>query len=160
LAILHKDCPNCGTTVSNYITRCACGYSYERFDEEDPMQRLEAMAEEERLYLHYLAARAKQAIAEATEVRASASSDPTNDYWATCVEQTEATRAAVMAELHQQKLRNAEIAAAIAEARSNSAMQLGSPHFMEYRSTQGAHAVHSEGTLSTDTSAHIAKAAA
>jgi hypothetical protein len=156
LAISHKDCPSCGTTVSNYITRCACGYSYENLEEEDPTQRLQATAEEERLYLQYLAARAKQAIAEAAEARANASSDPANDVWATRVEQTEATRAAVMAELHQQKIRNSEIAAAIEEANVNTTKQ-DSPGFVERRSPQDARSVR---TQSTDYPAQIAKAAA
>ena len=124
MAIQHKDCPRCGATVGNYIARCGCGFSFDNLDDTDPTQRLEAMAEEERLYEDYLAARAKQAIAEAADARSGALKDPDNYYWATRVEQAEAARDALMAELYQQKLRNSEMLTAIEEAKSYSKKKL------------------------------------
>ena len=78
MAIQHKDCPRCGSTVGNYIIRCECGFSFDYLDDTDPTQRLEAMAEEERLYEDYLSARALQAIAEAAEARSAVLKDPNN----------------------------------------------------------------------------------
>ena len=120
MAIQHKDCPRCATTVGNYITRCECGYSFDDLGDAEPTQRLETMAEEERLYEDYLAARAKQAIAEAADARAGVLNAPDNYYWVTQVEQTETVRDALMAELYRQKLRNSELSCAIEQAKSYS----------------------------------------
>ncbi len=141
MAIQHKDCPRCGATVGNYITRCECGFSFEGIEDTEPTQRLETMAEEERLYEDYLTARAKQAIAEAADARASALSEPDNYYWLTRVEQSEAARDALMAELYQQKLRNSELLTAIDEAKSYSKKKVHALNPLKHRSQERPHPV-------------------
>lgn len=120
MAIQHTDCPRCAATVATYITRCGCGFSFEGIEDTEPTQRLEALAEEERLYEDYLAARASQAIAEATEAERAVLEEPDNYYRTSRAERAVATRAAMLAELHQQKLRTAEILASIEAAKTYS----------------------------------------
>ncbi len=73
MAIYHKDCPRCAATVATYISRCACGFSFDEAENTDSTHEQEAAAEEERLYEEYLAARARQA-----SVAAASGSRPTN----------------------------------------------------------------------------------
>ncbi len=113
MGILHKDCPRCATTVATYISRCECGFSFDGHEDADPAARLEALIEEERLYEEYLAARAKQAIAAAADAETAMFEEPDLYYKSTDAEKAIATRDAVLAELNQQKLRTAEILAAI-----------------------------------------------
>jgi hypothetical protein len=120
LAIQHTDCPRCAATVATYITRCGCGFSFEGIEDTEPTQRLEALAEEERLYEDYLAARASQAIAEATEAERAMLEEPDNYYRTSRAERAVATREAMLAELYQQKLRATEILASIEAAKTYS----------------------------------------
>ncbi|OGI43195.1 MAG: hypothetical protein A2150_05700 [Candidatus Muproteobacteria bacterium RBG_16_64_11] len=115
MGIYHKDCPRCATTVATYISRCECGFSFDGNEEADPAARLEALIEEERLYEEYLAARAKQAMAAAAQAEAAIfeESELCFESKSTEAEKAIATRDAVLAELNQQKLRTAEILAAI-----------------------------------------------
>lgn len=113
MGILHKDCPRCATTVATYIARCDCGFLFDGNADADPAARLEALAEEERLYEEYLTARAKQASAAAADAEAAMRAEPDLYYMSTDAERAIATRDAVLAELNQQKLRTTEILATI-----------------------------------------------
>lgn len=127
MAIQHKDCPRCATTVATYISHCGCGYSFDRADDIEPTQRLEALVEQEKLYEDYLTARLLQATAEATDAKARAQDGPDNYHFTARAESAISARQAVLVELYQQKLRVAELLEDIEAAKATKVHTLNPP---------------------------------
>jgi hypothetical protein len=77
VSIFEKDCPQCASPNPVQAGRCHCGYCFdpELLHQTDAVEHL---AQEERLYRDYLAARLVQAEAGLTVARGEASADPEN----------------------------------------------------------------------------------
>lgn len=67
MGIFYKDCPHCATTHAASTDTCACGYMFNGKKLEEPHQVPEIVAQEEKLYAAYLAARLEQAAKEAEQ---------------------------------------------------------------------------------------------
>lgn len=72
-SIFQKDCPQCAKTIDVQALRCKCGYHFDSDSGADGDD-----AQQEQLYMDYLAAREIQAEAALTAARADASADPQN----------------------------------------------------------------------------------
>jgi Uncharacterised protein family UPF0547 len=78
LSIFSKTCPECAAVNPAGATNCACGYSFDVDGTNGSRNTLELVAQEERLYLDYLAARVKQAAEAAKIAHKLANADPEN----------------------------------------------------------------------------------
>lgn len=74
MSIFEKDCPQCASPNPVRAVRCRCGYCFD----PERLHQTDAVAQEERLYRDYLAARLVQAEAVLTVARSEFSADPEN----------------------------------------------------------------------------------
>ncbi len=77
VSIFTKDCPVCTAHHSLNAVRCRCGYCFEPNKLDGVTQELEVIAQEEKLFRDYLAARADQAEQAWRAAKAAAAIDPT-----------------------------------------------------------------------------------
>ncbi len=75
-SIFLKDCPECAATIPAEALRCSCGYRFDSGRADTTVDGLELIAQEERLYRDYLAARVQQAAKELEHARAVANAFP------------------------------------------------------------------------------------
>ncbi len=76
MGIFYKDCPHCATTHAASTDMCGCGYLFNGEKLEEPHQVPALVAQEEKLYEAYLAARLEQAVVEAQQAQISARTGP------------------------------------------------------------------------------------
>ncbi|KPK68040.1 MAG: hypothetical protein AMJ84_11855 [Acidithiobacillales bacterium SM23_46] len=107
VSIFERVCPQCATTNSVSSVRCGCGYCFD----SNQTTSLDQTAQEEQLYLDYLAARIAQAAETLDFARAAAARDP----------ELHALAAEVIAA--EQALRTARAEHAVQVARVRSARQ-------------------------------------
>ena len=69
MGIFYKDCPHCATTHAAATDLCGCGYVFSGEKLGEPDLAPELVAQEEKLYEAYLAARLEQAILEARDTQ-------------------------------------------------------------------------------------------
>lgn len=117
--IFTKDCPACTASHPIHATRCGCGYCFAPEKSDSVTQDLEAIAQEERLYRDYLAARAEQAHHAWQVARTAAAIDPFNTIKAAEALRAKQVALAARAELEAQDARAKTVGARIKVVRSN-----------------------------------------
>lgn len=109
MSIFLKNCPQCAQSQAVTSARCDCGYDFDSDDSEE-RPTIEVIAEDEKLYQEYLAARAAQAEEEVAIVRAGAHQNKANSAQ---LRKAEQALQAIRAELAEQNAKS-EAAAAVA----------------------------------------------
>ncbi len=124
-SIFLKDCPECAAANPVDAIRCACGYRFDTKGADTTVDGLELIAQEERLYRDYLAARVKQAAKELEHARAVAKASPGDKVKAAEMLLAEQRYNAARAELEAQQRRAQAVAARAKSARSTAAGRSG-----------------------------------
>lgn len=116
-SIFLKDCPECAAANPVDALRCACGYRFDSKGADTTVDGLELIAQEERIYRDYLAARLEQAAKELEHARAVAKASPGDKVKAAELLLAEQRYNAARAELEAQQLRAQAVAARAKSAR-------------------------------------------
>jgi hypothetical protein len=103
LSIFQKDCPRCAASNSVTAVQCTCGYYFELDNVTDRETATEVVAQDERLYEEYLAARLSQAEEEYRAAREAQANDPDDTYKAVQTLLAEQALHAARAELEAQR---------------------------------------------------------
>jgi hypothetical protein len=119
VSIFTKDCPVCAASHPVHTVRCGCGYCFDPNKLDGVTQELEVIAQEERLYRDYLAARAEQAEQAMRSAKTAAAMDPRNTVKAAEALLAEQTALTARAELEAQGERAHAVKARIKVVRSN-----------------------------------------
>jgi len=127
VSIFTKDCPACTASHPIQATRCGCGYCFAPEKSASVTQDLEAIAQEERLYRDYLAARAEQAHRAWQTARTAAAIDPANTLKAAEALRAKQAALAARAELDGQDARAKAVSARIKVVRSNGSQRRRAP---------------------------------
>ena len=125
MSIFIKSCPECAQPQPVAATRCHCGYCFDGSGHGDNDRlEIELIAEEEKLYLEYLEARAAQAEQDLSAARAEQLKSPADKAKATAVLRAERALTVVQQELSEQR---SKTQAALATARKEREAQPRKP---------------------------------
>ncbi|MHB8346228.1 MAG: hypothetical protein ACYDHM_03420 [Acidiferrobacterales bacterium] len=127
MSIFYKDCPQCAATHAASAIRCSCGHFFVPESEAGPDLSPELRAQEEKLYVAYLAARRDQTAEAVETARAEASMAPGNARAAQLLAEAEVALKAAETELDIQIKKSLEArksAEAAAAASSQTAREI------------------------------------
>ena len=108
MGIFYKDCPHCATTHAASTDMCGCGYAFNGEKLEEPHRVPGLVAQEEKLYEAYLAARLEQAVAEAQQAQIAIHTGYQTPQNIARAEETVKTLAQVKADFEAQAKKTAE----------------------------------------------------